>query len=322
MDEKNNRAVRTMFKKLYDAGLIYRGDYLVNWDPVTQTALADDEVEYEERQSFFGISSILWPMVQDFLHIATTRPETMLGDTAVAVSPGDERYASLIGKEIRLPLTGRLIPIIADHHVDPEFGTGAVKVTPAHDPNDYQMGRTHNLPFINIMTPEGRINENGGKFEGLTMAEARQAVVEQLKQKDFLKKLNRMSIGLAFLTAPKPPSSLIFPSNGLSRWRRLPRSCAKRLTKEKHVSFPLIGTVPIFIGSTICATGASADSFGGGIGFPSGITAMIRKRFICDDGPDLPPEVKKNPDEWIQDPDVLDTWFSSALWPFATLRLA
>ena len=189
MDEGNNRAVRTMFKKLFDAGLIYRGDYLVNWDPVTETALADDEVEYEERNSFLW--HIKYPLADGsgFLHIATTRPETMLGDTAVAVAPGDARYASLIGKEIRLPLVNRLIPIIADHHVDPAFGTGAVKVTPAHDPNDYQMGRTHRLPLINIMTPDGRINENGGRFAGLSMAEARQAVVESLKSEGWLEKI-------------------------------------------------------------------------------------------------------------------------------------
>ena len=189
MDEGNNHAVRTMFKKLFDAGLIYRGDYLVNWDPVTETALADDEVEHEERQSFLW--HIRYPLADGsgFVHIATTRPETMLGDTAVAVSPGDERYASLIGKQIKLPLSDRLIPIIADHHVDPAFGTGAVKVTPAHDPNDYQMGRTHRLPLINIMTPDGRINSNGGKFEGLLMAEARQAVVEILKAEGWLEKV-------------------------------------------------------------------------------------------------------------------------------------
>ncbi len=189
MDEGNNYAVRTMFKKLFDAGLIYRGDYLVNWDPATQTALADDEVEYEERQSFLWY--IKYPLADGsgFVHIATTRPETMLGDTAVAVSPSDKRYANLIGKQLRLPLTNRLIPIIADHHVDPAFGTGAVKVTPAHDPNDYQIGQTHHLPLINIMTPDGCINSNGGNFEGLTMASAREAIVENLRKEGFLEKI-------------------------------------------------------------------------------------------------------------------------------------
>ena len=166
MDAGNNRAVRTMFKKLFDERLIYRGDYLVNWDPVTQTALADDEVEYEERQSFLWHFKYPFKTVHGFVTIATTRPETMLGDTAVAVSPKDQRYTHLIGKTVMLPSPNGEIPIIADPLVDPEFGTGVVKITPAHDPNDYQMGLTHKLPFINIMTPDGRINENGGQFAG------------------------------------------------------------------------------------------------------------------------------------------------------------
>ncbi len=191
MDEGNNRAVRTMFKKLFDTGLIYRGDYLVNWDPVSQTAIADDEVEHEERQSFLW--HIKYPLADGsgYVHIATTRPETMLGDTAVAVSPKDDRYTALVGKQIKLPIVNRFIPIIADHHVDPSFGTGAVKVTPAHDPNDYQMGLVHKLPMINIMTPDGCINSNGAQFEGLTMAEARKSVVDILQKEGWLE--NRTS---------------------------------------------------------------------------------------------------------------------------------
>jgi valyl-tRNA synthetase len=200
MDENNSRAVRTMFKKLFDEGLIYRGDYLVNWDPVTQTALADDEVDYEDRQSFLWHFKYPLANGEGFIHIATTRPETMLGDTAIAVSPGDQRYASLIGQNVLLPLMDRLIPIIADHHVDPDFGTGMVKVTPAHDPNDYQMGHTHGLPFINIMTPDGKINENGGKFAGLSMAEARDAVVSAMKEKGLIEKIEPHSnrVGVSY----------------------------------------------------------------------------------------------------------------------------
>ncbi len=198
MDEGNNRAVRVMFKKLYDAGLIYRGDYLVNWDPVTQTALADEEVEYEERRSFLW--TIKYPLKDGSgsIHIATTRPETMLGDVAVAVSPKDSRYTHLIGKTVLLPLMNREIPIIADYHVDPEFGTGAVKITPAHDHNDYQMGLAHQLPRINMMTPDGKINENGGHFAGMTMEEGRRAVVDALQKLNLVEKiephLNRVGI--------------------------------------------------------------------------------------------------------------------------------
>ena len=183
MDAPRNRAVRTMFKKMFDAGLIYRGDYLVNWDPVTQTALADDEVEYEERPSFLWY--LRYPIEDSngqYLIVATTRPETFLGDTAVAVSPNDIRYQNLIGKMLLHPCTGRKIPIIADHMVDPAFGSGAVKITPAHDHNDYQLALRQNLPMINIMTPDGKINEAGGEFCGLSMEEARRAVVKKLQE--------------------------------------------------------------------------------------------------------------------------------------------
>ncbi len=191
MDEGCSKAVHAQFKRLYEKGLIYQGDYLVNWDPVTMTALADDEVEYEERES--SLWYIKYHLVDEssYVTIATTRPETLLGDTALAVSPKDKRYAHLIGKTVRLPLLEREIPIIADRHVDPEFGTGVVKITPAHDPNDYRMGIDHDLPMINILTKDGRINENGGPFEGMLVAEAREAVANRLKEVGLLEKVER-----------------------------------------------------------------------------------------------------------------------------------
>ena len=185
MDEHLSRAVRTCFKKMYDDGFIYRGDYLVNWDPATQTALSDDEVEHEEKESF------LWHIRYPFadgsgeLIVATTRPETMLGDTGVAVHPSDPRYASAIGKKIRLPLTGRLIPVIADHFVDPKFGSGAVKLTPAHDFNDFEAAGRHQLPMINILTPDAHLNEEAGAFQGLSVERGREAVVAELKKQGF-----------------------------------------------------------------------------------------------------------------------------------------
>ena len=198
MDAGNNKAVRVTFKRLFDAGLIYRGDRLVNWDPVTQTTLSDDEVEYEDRASFLWHFKYPLSDGSGYVHLATTRPETMLGDTAVAISPKDARYRHLVGKTILLPLMDRPIPIIEDFLVDPEFGTGVVKVTPAHDPNDYQMGLTHKLPFINILTPDGTINENGGKFAGLSIEEAREAVVNEMKTLGLLEKvephINRVGV--------------------------------------------------------------------------------------------------------------------------------
>ncbi|MCK4934153.1 MAG: class I tRNA ligase family protein, partial [Simkaniaceae bacterium] len=189
MDAEANLATWTQFKKMYDDELIYQGDYLVNWDPVTQTALADDEVEYEEKDSYLWYFRYPLENSNDHLIIATTRPETMLGDTAIAVSPSDERYQKLIGKHVRLPITGRLIPIIADHHVRPDFGSGIVKITPAHDSNDYEMGLRHDLPMINIMTPDGKINENGARFQGLSMQDARVAIVNRMKELDLIEKI-------------------------------------------------------------------------------------------------------------------------------------
>ncbi len=188
MDEGSSKAVFTCFKQLFDQGYIYRGSYLVNWDPVLQTALSDDEVEYEEKDSFLWYFNYPLHGSEESLVIATTRPETMLGDVAVAVHPEDSRFQSCIGKKIALPLTDRQIPIIADEHVDPDFGSGCVKITPAHDFNDYEIGKRHDLPFINILTKDAKINENGGSFQGLSALDARQAVVDAMDKKGLLLK--------------------------------------------------------------------------------------------------------------------------------------
>ena len=180
MDEGLSQAVLTAFNRLYEEGLIYRGNYLVNWCPASQSAVSDLEVEPKE------VDGHLWhfryPLTDGsgFLEVATTRPETMLGDTGVAVNPEDDRYRHLIGKSLTLPLVGREIPIIADELVDPAFGTGCVKVTPAHDPNDFEMGKRHNLPFINVMNKDGTMNDNAETFAGLDRYEARKAVVQAL----------------------------------------------------------------------------------------------------------------------------------------------
>jgi len=187
MDEDFSRAVQEVFVRLYEEGLIYRGDYLVNWDPQNETALSDEEVENEERAG--NLWSIRYPLKDGdgaFVTIATTRPETMLGDTAIAVHPEDERYQHLIGTTAVLPLLGRELPIIADEAIDSEFGTGALKVTPAHDETDFEIGERHDLETINIMNPDGTINENGGPYEGLDRFEARDRIVEDLEAQDLL----------------------------------------------------------------------------------------------------------------------------------------
>ena len=186
LDEGCSRAVREVFVRLYEKGLIYRGEYIVNWCPRCQTALSDIEVEHEEAQSHLW--HLKYPLADGSGHVvvATTRPETMLGDTAVAVNPGDERYAALVGREIRLPISQRLVPIIADDFVDPQFGTGAVKVTPAHDPNDYEMGLRHNLPQVRVIDTQGRMTEAAGKYAGMDRYQCRQALVADLESQGAL----------------------------------------------------------------------------------------------------------------------------------------
>jgi valyl-tRNA synthetase len=319
MDEGNNRAVRTIFKKLFDQGLIYRGDYLVNWDPVTQTALADDEVEYEEQNSFLW--HLRYPLTDGSgsIEIATTRPETMLGDTAVAVSAKDPRYQHLIGKTLRLPLMNRDIPIIADHLVDPEFGTGAVKVTPAHDPNDYMMGTTHKLPFINIMTPDGKINENGGVYEGLTMKEARQKVVADMQQLGLLVKttphVNRVGVSYRSKAIIEPYLS----KQWFVRMEKFGVRLREIVESGKVKILPKNWENTYFHWIDNLRDWCISRQLWWGHRIPIWYSKSDPEKLLCFDGEGLPPEVAAHPDDWEQDKDVLDTWFSSALWPFATL---
>ena len=190
MDEGCSKAVEEVFIKLYEEGYIYKGSRIINWCPVCKTYLSDAEVEHEEQEGSFW--HIKYPIVgtDDYLEIATTRPETMLGDTAIAVHPDDERYKDIVGKKCILPLTDREIPIVADYYVDKEFGTGAVKITPAHDPNDFEVGKRHNLPEINVMNDDATINEEyGGKYAGMDRYEARKAMVADLEEQGYLVKI-------------------------------------------------------------------------------------------------------------------------------------
>lgn len=319
MDEGNNLAVRAMFKKLFDEGLIYRGDYLVNWDPITQTAIADDEVEYEERQSFLWHFKYPFADGSGYVKIATTRPETMLGDTAVAVSPKDARYSKMIGKTLILPLMNREIPLISDRMVDPSFGTGAVKVTPAHDPNDYQMGLSHKLPFINIMTPDGKINENGGKYANLTMEEARHAIVADMHALGLVEKIephiHRVGISYRSKATIEPYIS--------KQWFVKMEKFGPKL--RAAISDGVVSIIPKNWESTYyhwidnLRDWCISRQLWWGHRIPIWYNKKDSNVMICYEGPGIPPEAQEHPADWIQDEDVLDTWFSSALWPFATL---
>ena len=186
LDEGLSHAVKKVFIDLYNEGLIYRGEKIINWDPVAKTALSNEEVIYkEDKGAFYHIKYYLEDKSM-FLDIATTRPETLFGDTAVAVNPNDERYNHLIGKNVILPIMNKLIPIVGDEHADPEFGTGCVKITPAHDPNDFEVGERHNLPRVKVMNEDATMNELTGKYNGMSREDAREALLEDLKEQDLL----------------------------------------------------------------------------------------------------------------------------------------
>jgi len=319
MDEDRTKAVRTLFKKMFDEGLIYQGDYLVNWDPVTQTALADDEVEYEEKES--NLWHVRYPFSDGSGHliVATTRPETMLGDTAVAVNPDDERYKPLIGKTIDLPLTDRKIPIIADSYVEKEFGSGAVKITPAHDPNDYEMGVRHNLEMINIMTPDGRVNEVGGEFAGLTMEEARLDVAEKLKSLGLMEKIEPYNhrVGVSYRS-----KAVIEPYLSKQWFVKMAPFKEKLIAavKEKKVEIiPGHWESTYFHWIENLRDWCISRQLWWGHQIPIWYHKDDPSKMICYAGEGLPKEVEQDPDSWRQDEDVLDTWFSSGAWPFTIL---
>ncbi|NGX62208.1 MAG: Valine--tRNA ligase [Chlamydiae bacterium] len=319
MDEGCNQAVRTMFHKLYEAGYIYRGDYLVNWDPVTQTALADDEVEYEERSSYLYYFRYHLVGSGEYLTIATTRPETMLGDTALAVHPKDPRFASLIGKKVRLPIMEREIPIIGDQHVDPEFGTGVVKITPAHDPNDYRMGLEHNLPMINILTPDGHINENGGPFKGMGREEAREAVVLQMERLGLFEKKVRHThrVGLSYRS--KAVIEPYLSKQWFIKMAPFKEKLLAAVREERVKIIPKTWENTYFHWVENLRDWCISRQLWWGHRIPVWYAKDDPDKILCHAGLGEPEEVKNEPDRWIQDPDVLDTWFSSALWPMSTL---
>ncbi len=320
MDKERSRAVRSMFKKLFDEGLIYRGNYLVNWDPVTQTALSDDEVEYEEREDF--LYYIRYPLVDAptrFLVVATVRPETLMGDSAVAVSPLDPRYQQWIGKSLLLPIVDRIIPIIGDKSVDQRFGTGAVKVTPAHDPEDYEMAERHQLPLINIMTPSGDINENGAPFTHLSMKEARQAVVERLSSLGLIEKVEPYRHRVGFSYRSKATIEPYLSKQWFVRLKHFKKKLIEMVESKQVELIPHSFEQTYFHWIDQLRDWCISRQIWWGHPIPIWYRIDDPSEMICYAEEGSPPEVDQNRSAWVQDRDVLDTWFSSAIWPLSCL---
>jgi len=320
MDDASNQCVRKVFKRMFDDKIIYQGDYLVNWDPVTQTALADDEVEYEDRKSSIWYFRYPIENSEEYLVIATTRPETMLGDTAVAVHPSDSRFISLIGKNICLPITDRLIPIIEDHYVDPQFGSGVVKITPAHDPNDFEIGNRHNLQFINIMTPDGKINEIAPKeFQGLSMIQARELVVNKMKELNLIEKIEPHDLRVGVSYRSKAVIEPYLSKQWFVKTTVFKEKLINAVKDKKIKIIPKEWESTYYHWIENLRDWCISRQLWWGHRIPIWYNKNDPSQIICHDLDKVPDIVKQNPDDWYQDEDVLDTWFSSGTWPFSVL---
>ncbi|MGN1358179.1 MAG: valine--tRNA ligase, partial [Bacilli bacterium] len=311
LDEGLNRAVRKVFVDLYNKGLIYRGERIINWDPVQMTALSSEEVIYKEDKGAFYHIKYFIEGTDEYLDVATTRPETLFGDTAVAVNPKDERYLKYVGKNVVLPVIGKLIPIITDEHADPEFGTGVVKITPAHDPNDFEVGLRHNLERVIVMNPDATMNEKAGKYQGMTREKCREALLEDLEKDGLLISVEEMthSVGHSersdaviepYLSKqwfvkmrPLADAVLANQKNKDTKVNFVPSRYEKIMNHWMEITYDWCISRQLWWGHRIPVWYRGEEVYCG-MEAPTG-------------------------EGWVQDPDVLDTWFSSALWPFSTL---
>ncbi len=310
LDEGLSKAVNQVFIDLYNKGLIYRGERIINWDPEQMTALSTEEVIYKEDKGAFYHLKYYLEGEDRYLEVATTRPETLFGDTAVAVNPNDNRYKDLIGKNVILPIVNKPIPIVGDEHADPEFGTGVVKITPAHDPNDFEVGNRHNLERIVVMNPNATMNENAGKYCGMTREECRQALLEDLKAQNLLIKIEEMTHSVGH----SERSDAVVEPYLSKQWFVKMRPLADHVLENQKNKDTKVNFVPSRYEKTmnhwmeITYDWCISRQLWWGHRIPA---------WYKDD------EVKVQADcpgeGWVQDPDVLDTWFSSALWPFSTL---
>ena len=322
MDEGCNKAVTEVFCKMHEKGWIYKGSRIINWCPVCNTSISDAEVEYEEQAGHLW--HIKYPLVEDgkpstteFLEFATTRPETMLGDTAVAINPDDERYTYLKGREVWLPIVNKAIPVVEDNYVDMEFGTGVVKITPAHDPNDFEVGKRHNLPEINILNDDATINANGGEYEGMDRYEARKAIVEKLKELGLLVKIEDYSHNVGTHDRCKTTIEPMIKKQWFVKMDELIKPAVEAVKTGDIKLVPERMEKTYFNWTDNIRDWCISRQLWWGHRIPAYYCDECGEIVVAKEAPVKCP--KCGCTHLTQDPDTLDTWFSSALWPFSTL---
>ena len=323
MDEGCNRAVTEVFVKMHEKGYIYKGSRIVNWCPVCNTSISDAEVEYEEQAGHLW--HIKYPVMDEdgnpsnteFLTFATTRPETMLGDTAVAIHPEDERYAHLIGRSVMLPIVNRVIPVVTDTYVEREFGTGVVKITPAHDPNDFEVGKRHNLPEINIMNDDATINANGGRFEGMDRYEARKAIVEELDRQGLLVKIEDYSHNVGTCYRCHSTVEPLIKLQWFVKMDELIKPAVEAVKSGEIKLIPERMEKTYFNWTDNIRDWCISRQLWWGHRIPAYYCDKCGEVIVAKEMPKMCP--KCGCEHLTQDSDTLDTWFSSALWPFETL---
>ncbi|MDY2945968.1 MAG: valine--tRNA ligase [Lachnospiraceae bacterium] len=323
MDEGCNRAVTKVFVKMHEKGWIYKGNRIVNWCPKCQTSISDAEVEYQEQKSHFW--HIKYPLVEDdgsisktrFLEFATTRPETMLGDTALAVNPDDARYKDLIGKYAWLPIVDRKIPIVGDEHADPTEGTGVVKITPAHDPNDFEVGKRHNLPVINILNDDATINENGGKYQGMDRYEAREAIVKELDSMGLLVGIEDLTHNVGTHDRCGTTVEPMVKEQWFVKMDDLIKPAIRAVQDGDIKLIPDSMKKTYFNWTDNIKDWCISRQLWWGHRIPAWYCDDCGETIVAEQAPERCPKCGST--HLHQDPDTLDTWFSSALWPFETL---
>ncbi len=316
MDDGCSKAVEEVFIKMHQKGCIYKGSRIINWCPICKTSISDAEVEYQEQAGHFW--HMKYPVVgtDEFLIFATTRPETMLGDTAVAVNPEDERYTHLIGKTVKVPFVDREIPIIADSYVEKEFGTGVVKITPAHDPNDFEVGKRHNLPEINIMNDDATINANGGKFAGMDRYEARKLIVKEMDEMGLLVKIEDYSHNVGVHDRCKTTIEPLIKQQWFVKMDEFIKPAVEAIKNKDIELVPERMEKTYFNWTDNIRDWCISRQLWWGHRIPAYYCDKCGKVVVSKT---VPSTCECGHDHFTQDPDTLDTWFSSALWPFSTL---